>query len=288
MISIVIPSYKRADVIAFMVANLFHQTIVTRQEVEIIVSIDSVDPEKNRYEQYLVQLEQVAKRISNTLEVKLLINDTQGLVAAKNNAIATSKGEYVMMLDDDLLMEDSYIEQLLKDLESGESIGAVSGFIVSYSPAISHTQPSDKITSLPSEYKLQTLQIDQNDGKWRTLFGQKEQVMDWSDINKTIPKTTRFIMDYFVNSYIFRKEAYQKIGGYNLALNSKTSAHEEVDFTFRMMKSGYTLLFNPFAAMWHITIGQGGIYKGTTYQESKAILEKEYTESVPVFMKSIG
>ncbi len=288
MISFVIPSYQRADGAIFMILNLLHQTVFTKYPTELILSIDETDTQKELYANYIIQAKKIAQEIVPACNISLLVNQTKGLVAAKNNAVRASKYEFIMMLDDDLAAVDNYVEALLADMKAAPSVGAISGFIVSYLSAISHTQPSDFIEEVPKESHLQTLKLDSNNGAWRTFFGKKEQVMDWSRINKNIPSTVRYTMDYFVNSYLFRRSAYNKIGGYSNDLNSKTSAHEEVDFTYRMRKAGYQLLFNPFVQMWHITVGHGGIYKGADYNESKEILEKEYKESIPLFVQSIS
>ena len=288
MISFVIPSFQRADGSIFMILNLLHQTVFTKYPTEIILSIDETDSQKGLYTNYIIQAQKIARELTPLCEISLLTNQTKGLVAAKNNAVRASKYEYIMMLDDDLAAVDNYVEALLDDMQAKPTVGAISGFIVSYVSAISHTQPSDYVEEAPKESHLQTLKLDSDSGAWRTFFGKKEQVMDWSRINQKISVTTRYTMDYFVNSYLFRKSAYNKIGGYLNDLNSKTSAHEEVDFTFRMRKAGYQLLFNPFVQMWHITVGHGGIYKGADYKESKEILEKEYKDSIPIFVQSIS
>lgn len=288
-ISVVVPSYNRADVLLGTILSLFNQTVLTKFQVEVLVSIDSSDEQIDQYKSYVKQLNHIAKDLKPNLEVKLIVNKTNGLLSAKNNAVENAQSDYIMMIDDDLFMEPKYIEELFIEISHSPEIGAISGYIVSHVSAISHTQPSDKIEALPEEILLQTLKLEKDPaGNWKSLFGKKEQVMDWSEINKTIDPSTRYEMDYFVNSYMFKKKVFEQIGGYNVDLNSKTSAHEEVDFTYRMKKSGKKLIFNPLIRMWHLTIGKGGIYKGKDWDESKDILEKEYTESIDVFLNSIS
>ncbi len=288
----VFPSYRRPEVAMFLVENITRQTINRRLGyIKIVISVDSIDPLLEKYKSYVDQLDFIYRQKLPFLNITidLLINDTSGLVAAKNSAIKSVNTDYVMMLDDDLYMEEDYVERLYDDLSTNEDVAAVSGYIISSVPAISHTQPSSLVAEIPKDgAKLQTLEVLKNSGEWRSVFGKKEQVMDWSKINSQIPSDKRYEMDYFVNSYMFKTELAEKIGNYNEKLNSKTSAHEEVEFTYRLGRSGYTLLFNPHARMWHITIGKGGIYKGKDYTESKMILEKEYNESLPKFLRSIS
>lgn len=288
MISVVIPSFNRASVATGVVSALLNQTIFLVQKCEIIISIDESDDQVEIYKDYVNQLRQIYSQSRPNVDVLLLINNTKGLVNAKNRAVKESKYEYIMMMDDDLILESNYIQEIYDDIISDENIGATSGYIVTFKPAISHTQPSNIIESTPVISHLQTLNMVSTEGEWRSAFGKKEQVMDWSLINKSLDKKTRYTMDYFVNSYMFRKSAFTRINGYNVGLNSKTSAHEEVDFTYRMNKAGYRLLFNPFARMWHWTIGKGGIYKGNNWAESKKILEQEYKDSLDTFMKSVS
>jgi len=287
----IIPSYCRPEILLLLLDNIYHQTINTiLDDISIIVSIDNIDPQKEQYISLINQYKTITEYQEELgfIKTNILINQTTGLVKAKNNAVRSTNAELIMMLDDDLYMEKQYIEKLYKDIIKSNNNGAISGYIVSTIPAISHTQPSIKVkTSPPSQMILQRLNLLKNNGKWMSLFGKKEQVMDWSMINKKIPHDRRYEMDYFVNSYMFTRKAYDAVGGYNEKLNSKTSAHEEVDFTFRIKQAGYKLLFNPFARMHHITVKQGGIYKGDTFDESKQILETEYQTSTQDFLKSI-
>lgn len=283
MISVVIPSYKRPAIILGVLMGVFQQSLWDNESGEIIVSLDAKDKSISEYKKYIRQFQLIAK---DRVVCRVLINKTEGLVLAKDNAVKEAKGEYVMMMDDDLYMEKEYLQTLKSDLDCNLDVVAVSGFIVSSLPAISHTQKSIVLETIPSSKYLQKLNIEKNLNSWRALFGEKEQVMDWTYIRSKLVTEQRYYMDYFVNSYMFRKENYYKIGGYNLLLNSQTSAHEEVDFTYRLGKTGF-LLFNPFVKMWHITVGCGGIYKGKDWEESKEILEKEYSESLEIFINSI-
>lgn len=290
MISFVIPSYRRPEVLLSLLFNISEQNILSEMPGEILISVDKVDPEIEQYRSLVFQAQEIfqARKRNFALTIILVENDSNGLVAAKNNAVRKSSGGYILMLDDDLYMESTYVGELYKDLSNNPAAAAASGYIVTYKPAISHTQPSDVLDqAFAPEVRLQTLKVVHDNANWRSVFGQKEQVMDWSSVNQNIPAETRYKMDYFVNSYMFKKKIFDEIGGYNMELNGKTSAHEEVDFTYRMTKKGYDLLFNPFVRMWHLTISRGGIYKGETYEKSKEILEREYNELLEPFMKSV-
>ncbi len=287
MITAIIPSYNRPEIIVSLVLNILSQSYFQKEEGEIIISVDESDTQIGQYRNLINQIKLIAKNINPRISIDLLVNETKGIVPAKNNAVKKAKYNLIMMFDDDLIPEHDYIEKLATDLIKDSSVGAVSGYIVSYEPAISHTQPSDKLTSIPTENTLQILNIIHEKEGWRSAFGKKEQVMDWSTINDRIDINKRFEVDYFVNSYMFTRESYEKTRGYNISLNSKTAAHEEVDFTYRIGKSGYKLILNPFARMWHLTVKRGGIYKGETFEESKSILEKEYNDSIVTFIESI-
>ncbi len=285
MISTIIVSRDRPYVLYGLLINVLSQT--TRVPMEIIVSVDEDDPQRATYHAMLAQLVPIAAILRPEVALHMCSNATTGLVEAKNAALNMALGEAIMMLDDDLLLGPGYIQALYDDLVSKTTIGAVSGYITSSVPAISHTQPSDAVTALPHSHHLQRLELSQVGGDWRAAFGRKEQVMDWSGVNSLLSQDTRYNMDYFVNSYMFRADAAARIGGYNPRLNSRTSAHEEVDFTARLARSGYTLLFNPHHRAWHVTIGRGGIYRGADLAESRAILEEEYRTMLPEFIQSV-
>jgi cellulose synthase/poly-beta-1,6-N-acetylglucosamine synthase-like glycosyltransferase len=287
MISVIIPSYQRPESLFGVLMNIYNQDVWRSIKGEILVSIDDSDENGDRYDFFIKQFQSILKGDNSKLSVRLIINSTKGLVLAKNKAIEKSVGELIMMMDDDLYMESDYISTLFKTIKEEKNCAATSGFIISSVPAISHTQASDYLEKLPQKNKIQTLNIKQKEKSWRAVFGKKEQVMNWSKVIENLPLGKTYEVDYFVNSYMFKKKGFELIGGYNIELNSKTSAHEEVDFTYRLGKKFGKLILNPSVKMWHITQKRGGIYKGKDFEESKQFLEDEYGKMLEPFLRSI-
>ncbi len=98
LISIIIPAYQRIELLKETVQSAL--TAAADFDAEIIVVDDGSEPA-------------LAESLSFPNPVRILRQNNQGLIAAKNNGLAAAEGEYVLFLDsDDLIHPDKLKLQL--------------------------------------------------------------------------------------------------------------------------------------------------------------------------------
>lgn len=119
LLSIVIPTYKRSDLLSRAIQSVLKQTY---QNVEVLVVNDNISPD-DEYSQKLYEL------IDNIKDDRVrLISQPKHIngAAARNAGIKEAKGEYIAFLDDDDYWEPNKVETQLKQFkELGPEWGMV-------------------------------------------------------------------------------------------------------------------------------------------------------------------
>ncbi len=115
-ISVVIPTLNRYEYLKDVLKDLENQTY---KNFEVIIVDQTDDFNKEFYEGW-------------SLDLKFWFQEEKALWKARNEAIQSAKGDYILLYDDDSLVEDDWIYQHLKcldfykaDLSSGVSISTV-------------------------------------------------------------------------------------------------------------------------------------------------------------------
>ena len=118
MITVIIPTYKRAKYIDRAIKSVLDQSY---QGFEIIVVDDNSEGTIERH-----QLEQKMKKYANNPKVKY-IKHKKNLngAAARNTGIKEAKGEYITFLDDDDYYLPNRFEVLIKKLEENKEYNAI-------------------------------------------------------------------------------------------------------------------------------------------------------------------
>lgn len=143
-ISVVIPTYKRSQLVKRAVASAIKQTY---QEIEIIVVIDGLDMTTN------TELEKI-----NDLRLRIIqLPISQGGGGARNAGVAAAQGEWIAFLDDD----DEWLPQKLeRQLAAAKcspyNLPIISCSIISRTPKGEFTYPRrfPKVNEPLSEYLL--------------------------------------------------------------------------------------------------------------------------------------
>lgn len=110
LVSVIIPTYNRADLVKQSVDSVLRQTV---SDYEVIV-IDDGSTDDTR---------QVLESV--TPPVRYLFQENRGFAAARNRGIAESRGEYLAFLDSDDLFEPRFLEAVLATFETHPEAGAV-------------------------------------------------------------------------------------------------------------------------------------------------------------------
>ncbi|MEK6889284.1 MAG: glycosyltransferase family 2 protein [Nanoarchaeota archaeon] len=158
-------------------------------------------------------------------EVKVIANKlNNGFSGGVNDGIKESKGEYVVIMNTDMLVHPTWLTHLIDTMNSDKKIG-----VVGYARLFAGT---DKIEMLGHK------EINKNLGKFN-------KIATGSNIKEFIKKEP-FEVDFCLG--MIRKSVLNKIG----LFDEKTFAmYEEVDFCRRVKDAGYKILVNPKAKVWH-------------------------------------
>lgn len=120
-VSIIIPTYNRANCIKYTIDSFLHQNY-PQEDYEIIVcDNNSTDHVKK------VVLEYVEKYGEE--KIKYIFEGRQGVHYARNTAAKSAKGDILYFTDDDMLADRSLLKELIPIFEN-EKIGLATGRVL--------------------------------------------------------------------------------------------------------------------------------------------------------------
>lgn len=121
IVSIIIPTYNRTDELKETLRSILNQTMLP---IEVIIVDDS---NNNEVENVVHELDSKFKKRSISLNY-LKNNKGRSLTAARNLGVKESCGEIILFLDDDVLLDKNYIEELLLTYHKHPNAKGVQGY----------------------------------------------------------------------------------------------------------------------------------------------------------------
>lgn len=201
--SIVIPVYNRPDEVDELLQSLTEQTF-TGFEV-IVVEDGSTIP-----------CEEVVRKYTDRLDLKYFVKPNSGPGQSRNYGVEHSQGEYIIVLDSDVVLPPGYLQAVEDELSTPTD--AFGG------PDRAHESFSDVQKAI--NYSMTSFFTTGG------IRGGKKQ-MD----KKFYPRS--FNMG-------IRRELYQQLGGF-----SEMRFGEDIDFSIRIYESGACCRLFPEAWVWH-------------------------------------
>ena len=113
-VSVVIPCFNHGEFLWEAVASV---TSIKRNDIELIVVDDGATDERTRKE--------IAALVDRG--IKVIRQKNQGLAAARNAGINVSQGEYILPLDADNRIRESYLDHGIRILDNNSQTGIVYG-----------------------------------------------------------------------------------------------------------------------------------------------------------------
>ena len=201
--AIIVPVYNRPDEVAELLESL---TLQTFKDFEVIIVEDgSQNP-----------CETVCKQYEKLLDIKYFIKENSGPGQSRNYGAAHSTGEYLLILDSDVVLPVGYLAAIEKELRR-EPVDAFGG------PDCAHNSFTD--TQKAISYSMTSFFTTGG------IRGGKKK------LDKFYPRS--FNMG-------IRRDVYESLGGF-----SKMRFGEDIDFSIRIFKAGYTCRLFPEAWVWH-------------------------------------
>ena len=225
-VSIVIPNYNGDKYLRECIDSIVGQGY---QDYEIIV-IDN-DSEDSDY----IWL----KEYDNVLFKRL--DKNYGFSRAVNEGIYRARGEYVLLLNNDTVAEESFIQNLVEAIEEDSKIFAVSSKMINY-------HDKSIIDDAGDEYTLLGWTLKRGDGR---------SVKEYTKSCK--------VFSACAGAALYRKEIFDKIGVFD---ESFFAYMEDVDISYRARIAGYYNVYCPKAKVYHI----GSATSGSKYNAFKVRL----------------
>lgn len=201
--SVVIPVYNRPDEVDELLQSLCGQTY---QNFEVVVVEDGS----------AIPCKQVVKKYTEMLDVHYFEKPNSGPGQTRNYAAERSRGEYLLILDSDCILPETYLAAVEAELQRGPA-DAFGG------PDRAHDSFSDVQKAI--NYAMTSFFTTGG------IRGGKKKM------DKFYPRS--FNMGV-------RAEVYKALGGF-----SAMRFGEDIDFSIRIFKGGYRCRLFPEAWVWH-------------------------------------
>lgn len=201
--SIIIPVYNRPDELDELLASLCTQN---ESDFEAIVVEDGSTK----------SCKDVCDRYASILDIKYYVKENGGPGPARNYGVERATGDYVLILDSDVVLPDGYLTAINKELSVSpcDAFGGPDAAHESFTPvqkAISYSMTSFFTTG--------------------GIRGGKKK------LDKFFPRSFNMGM---------KREVYNALGGF-----AKMRFGEDVDFSYRLVEAGYSSRLFPGAWVWH-------------------------------------
>ena len=214
-VSIIIPTYQRDEILCNTIQYALNQDF---EDYEILI-IDQTENHSQETYQFFKTLPP---------KVKIIHFLPASLPGARNHGISVAKGEIIIMIDDDVILESNFIQHHL-DSYYGDKIDCVAG----------------KIREA-KKYRVKACPINFNSDfiKWlspSSFYSQyKKEAFRVPGGNFSIRKKVIFDVGPFDENFLY------------------TAWGEEYDFSLRLKNKGYRIVYNPKAEIFHLNYNKGG------------------------------
>lgn len=201
--SFVVPVFNRPDEVDELLASLSRQTLTC---FEVVVVEDGSE----------VPCEQVCQKYTDRLRLHYYMKPNSGPGQSRNYGVERAQGEYVIILDSDVVLPEGYLAAVDEELRRlpADAFGGPDAAHPSFTPvqkAISYSMTSFFTTG--------------------GIRGGKKK------LDKFYPRS--FNMG-------IRRDVYQQLEGF-----SAMRFGEDIDFSIRIFKGGYRCRLFPEAWVWH-------------------------------------
>ncbi len=129
-VSVIIPTKNRADDLALAIRSLLRQTLLPDEVVIVDQSSDELSKKAVENE-----FAAAAPRQTPPVRLRYLIDThISGAADARNRAMDIASGEVWVFLDDDVRLEENFLEEILAAYARHPEVAGVSGMITNYLP----------------------------------------------------------------------------------------------------------------------------------------------------------
>ncbi len=211
--SIIVPVFNRPDEVDELLESLCHQE---EKDFEVIIVEDgSKKPCKD-----------VCDKYAGILDLSYYYKENSGPGQSRNYGAERAKGEWLIVLDSDVVLPNDYLKAVETELSNHNSqFSTLNSQLAAWGgPDASHPSftPIQKAISYSMTSFFTTGGIRGGKGK---------------KLDKFFPRSYNMGI---------RREVYQELGGF-----TKMRFGEDIDFSYRIIEAGYKTALIPEAWVWH-------------------------------------
>ena len=197
--SVIIPAYNAEKTLTSCLRSLADQSLHKGLYEVILVDDGSSDNTAG---------------IAKGFDVKYIFQTNQGPASARNNGVASAKGEFILFTDSDCVPDHRWIEEMVKPFQ-GTEVVAVKG-------------------AYKTKQKTLVAKFAQAEFEDRYDFLQKSNSIDMID----------------TYSAAFKKDLFLNMGGFDSSF--PVANNEDTELSYRLSDAGYHMVFNPHALVYHV------------------------------------
>lgn len=201
--SLIVPVYNRPDEVNELLESLTGQTF---QDFEVVIVEDGSKQ----------KCETVCQKYSERLNIKYFYKENSGPGQSRNYGAERALGEYLIVLDSDVVLPSGYLEEVEKELQAN--------------PADAFGGPDKAHSSFSTTQKAINYSMTSFFTTGGIRGGKKK-------LDKFYPRSYNMGI---------RADVYKALGGF-----SKMRFGEDIDFSIRIFKGGYSCRLFSEAWVWH-------------------------------------
>ncbi|HIW97590.1 MAG TPA: glycosyltransferase [Candidatus Tidjanibacter gallistercoris] len=227
-LSLIIATYNRGGKLCATLDSLLVQTLPQELWEAVVVNNNSTDDTAERFAAYAAAHPE--------LDVRMVEEPVQGVSAARNRGIAESRGEYIVVIDDDETVVPVFLERYYDLFESEPGTAAAGGRIL---PGFEGVPP-----------------------RWMSPYTERAiaGTLDLGGRVREFPEGKFF----GGGNHGYRRSVVARYGGYDTALGRTGTvllAGEEKEFYGRLRAGGERIVYLPDAVIYHL-VDAGRLTRG--------------------------
>lgn len=253
-ISVIIVSYNVKELLAQCINSILSSSKNLKVEI-IVVDNNSFDGSINH----------IKSKFPSNPDIKLIESPVNlGFAKANNLGSRNAKGEYILILNPDTILQEDTLEKTLNFYKTNNNIGAVTCKLILPSGKLDLACRRSFPTPSVAVYRI--LGLSRLFPKSR-IFGKYN--LSFKDENET------YEVDAIVGAFMMiRKDIYQKVNGFD---EDYFMYGEDLDLCYRIKKSGYKIYYFPETSIIH--------YKGESTKKSSISYVNNFYGAMQIFVR---
>ena len=251
-LSIIIVSYNVKDYIKQCIRSIYRSGLSENSFEIIVIDNDSHDGTVDDIKSYFDDIHIIENNVN------------EGFSKAVNKGIKIAKGNFICLINPDVIIKENTFSVLMDYLESNSNVGCVGPKIINADGSIQHSCKRSFPTPLNAIFRL--FSLDKIFPKSK-IFGEYNLTyLDINQIHKVDAISGAFMM--------FDRKIIDKVG---ILDESFFMFGEDIDFCFRIKNQGYDIVYNPETEIMH--------YKGESVKSSPYDMVNVFYNAMEIYFE---